>query len=166
MGLCAIHFVAFVNNERLRPWLVKTPQTWIFTQDCWKPPKHQQQNFIGFESFFFFLVYPFFFSILDISVGNNTGLTHSFSFSALIQKVIAMYPYDASRADELTIQPGDVITVLFIDSENWWMGELADGRQGYFPSNYVMEQGEIQETLTNNCKRKASVHLYSSNSYT
>ena len=127
--------------------------------------KHQQQNFIGFESFFF-LVYPFFFSILDISVGNNTGLTHSFSFSALIQKVIAMYPYDASRADELTIQPGDVITVLFIDSENWWMGELADGRQGYFPSNYVMEQGEIQETLTNNCKRKASVHLYSSNSYT
>ena len=71
-----------------------------------------------------------------------------------------MYPYDASRADELTIQPGDVITVLFIDSENWWMGELADGRQGYFPSNYVMEQGEIQETLTNNCKRKASVHIY------
>lgn len=60
------------------------------------------------------------------------------------RKVIAMYPYDASRADELTIQPGDVITVLFIDSENWWMGELADGRQGYFPSNYVMEQGDLE----------------------
>ena len=53
-----------------------------------------------------------------------------------------MYPYDANRADELTIQPGDVISVLYIDNENWWMGELADGRQGYFPSNYVMEQGE------------------------
>ena len=52
-----------------------------------------------------------------------------------------MYPYDANRADELTIQPGDVISVLYIDNENWWMGELADGRQGYFPSNYVMEQG-------------------------
>ena len=53
-----------------------------------------------------------------------------------------MYPYDANRADELTIQPGDVISVLYKDNENWWMGELADGRQGYFPSNYVMEQGE------------------------
>ena len=54
-----------------------------------------------------------------------------------------MYPYEANRADELTIQPGDVISVLYIDNENWWMGELADGRQGYFPSNYVMEQGKI-----------------------
>ena len=53
-----------------------------------------------------------------------------------------MYPYDANRADELTIQPGDAISVLYVDNENWWMGELADGRQGYFPSNYVMEQGE------------------------
>ena len=53
-----------------------------------------------------------------------------------------MYPYDANRADELTIQPGDVISVLYVDNENWWMGELADGRQGYFPSNYVMEQGQ------------------------
>ena len=57
-----------------------------------------------------------------------------------------MYPYDANRADELTIQPGDVISVLYIDNENWWMGELADGRQGYFPSNYVMDQGEIVQS--------------------
>ncbi|CAH3016658.1 unnamed protein product [Porites evermanni] len=60
------------------------------------------------------------------------------------KKVIAMYPYDANRADELTIQPGDVISVLYIDNENWWMGELADGRQGYFPSNYVMEQEDLE----------------------
>jgi len=60
------------------------------------------------------------------------------------KKVIAMYPYDANRADELTIQPGDVISVLYIDNENWWMGELADGRQGYFPSNYVMQQEDLE----------------------
>ena len=60
----------------------------------------------------------------------------------LVLQVIAMYPYDANRADELTIQPGDVISVLYVDNENWLMGELADGRQGYFPSNYVMEQGK------------------------
>lgn len=56
--------------------------------------------------------------------------------------MVAMYPYDASRADELTIQPGDVIAVLYKENGNWWMGEMADGRQGYFPSNYVMPQGE------------------------
>ena len=53
-----------------------------------------------------------------------------------------MYPYEANRADELTILPGDVITVLYVDNDNWLMGELADGKQGYFPSNYVTEQGE------------------------
>ncbi|XP_015754781.1 PREDICTED: jouberin-like, partial [Acropora digitifera] len=58
------------------------------------------------------------------------------------KQVVAMFPYDANRADELSIQPGDVITVLYIDNENWWMGELADGTQGYFPSNYVTEQEE------------------------
>lgn len=162
MGLCAIHFAALVNNEKLRSKHLKHEYSLKIVGNL----QNTSNKILSGLRVFFFLVYPFFFSILDISVGNNTGLTHSFSFSALIQKVIAIYPYDASRADELTIQPGDVITVLFIDSENWWMGELADGRQGYFPSNYVMEQGEIQETLTNNCKRKASVHLYSSNSYT
>ena len=53
-----------------------------------------------------------------------------------------MYPYEANRADELTIRPGDVISVLYQDSENWWMGQMADGSQGYFPSNYVTEQGK------------------------
>lgn len=60
------------------------------------------------------------------------------------KKVIAIHPYDANRADELTIQPGDVISVLYVDNDNWWMGELADGRQGYFPSNYVMEQEDLE----------------------
>ncbi|KAL9980441.1 hypothetical protein ACROYT_G009033 [Oculina patagonica] len=60
------------------------------------------------------------------------------------KKVIAMHPYDANRADELTIQPGDVISVLYVDNENWWMGEKADGSQGYFPSNYVMDQGDLE----------------------
>jgi hypothetical protein len=31
--------------------------------------------------------------------------------------------------------------VLYKDSESWWMGELPDGQQGYFPANYVAEEG-------------------------
>ena len=53
-----------------------------------------------------------------------------------------MYAYEPNRADELQLKPSDVITVVFEDNENWWMGELPDGRQGYFPTNYVMDQGK------------------------
>lgn len=89
-----------------------------------------------------------------LSMSQLGGAKAKFSFtdspvSHLLQQappprkmVVARYPYDANRSDELTIQPGDVITVLYIDNENWWMGELADGTQGYFPSNYVTEQEE------------------------
>lgn len=84
------------------------------------------------------------------------------------KKVIAMYPYEANRADELTIQRGDVITVLYIDNENWQMGELADGTQGYFPSNYVMEQEELgseadlkettEETAGNSARQEPKIN--------
>lgn len=54
---------------------------------------------------------------------------------------MAMYDYRAQRSDELTIFKGDVITVLYKDNDNWWMGELPDGQQGFFPSSYVAEEG-------------------------
>jgi len=52
-------------------------------------------------------------------------------------QVIALYDYQAQRSDELSLTRGDRITVLFKDNDNWWMGELADGQQGFFPTNYV-----------------------------
>ncbi|XP_032238499.2 jouberin isoform X2 [Nematostella vectensis] len=73
----------------------------------------------------------------------NAGAFKSKQAAQPKKQVLVMYPYEANRADELTITPGDVITVLYQDNENWWMGELADGRQGYFPSNYIMEKEEL-----------------------
>ena len=61
-------------------------------------------------------------------------------------QVVALYDYTAQRSDELTLQAGDVIYVLHQDNENWWMGQLENGQQGYFPANYVAdpnEQGEF-----------------------
>lgn len=52
-----------------------------------------------------------------------------------------MYDYRAQRSDELSIFRGDVISVLYKDSDTWWMGELPDGQQGYFPANYVADEG-------------------------
>lgn len=58
-----------------------------------------------------------------------------------VLQVIAIYDYRAQRSDELTLYKGDVITVLYKDNESWWMGELSDGQQGFFPSNYVTDDG-------------------------
>ena len=55
------------------------------------------------------------------------------------RKVIALYEYRPNRADELWLHVNDEVTVLYEDNPNWWMGQLDDGRQGYFPVNYVME---------------------------
>ena len=52
-------------------------------------------------------------------------------------QVVALYDYQAQRSDELSFMRGDLITVLYKDNDNWWMGELPDGNQGFFPANYV-----------------------------
>jgi len=56
---------------------------------------------------------------------------------------VALYDYQANRSDELTMMRGDVIKVLYKDGHSWWFGERkADGKQGYFPTNYVVAQSK------------------------
>ncbi|XP_033737051.1 jouberin-like isoform X2 [Pecten maximus] len=81
------------------------------------------------------------------------GNKAQFSFQAPAGKAVpgygvvkALYDYRAQRSDELTIFKNDVITVLYKDNENWWMGELPDGQQGFFPANYVLaEEGDDRQ---------------------
>uniref|UniRef100_UPI00398EEB01 jouberin isoform X2 n=1 Tax=Pristiophorus japonicus TaxID=55135 RepID=UPI00398EEB01 len=56
------------------------------------------------------------------------------------ETVVALYDYTAHRSDELTIQRYDIIQVLYKDNANWWFGRLANGKQGYFPANYVANE--------------------------
>ncbi|XP_064624696.1 jouberin-like isoform X2 [Lineus longissimus] len=58
-----------------------------------------------------------------------------------MKQVVALYDYNAARSDELCLRRGDVVTVLYKDNDNWWMGELLDGQQGFFPANYVADEG-------------------------
>ncbi|XP_062592731.1 jouberin-like isoform X1 [Saccostrea cucullata] len=89
-----------------------------------------------------------------IALTQQQGGKAQFSFQAPAGKsvsqkqVVALYDYRAQRSDELTIFKGDVITVLYKDNDNWWMGELPDGQQGFFPSSYVAE--EDSESITDN----------------
>ncbi|XP_061086988.1 jouberin isoform X2 [Conger conger] len=63
------------------------------------------------------------------------------------QTVVSLYDYSANRSDELTVRRGDVICVLYKDNDNWWFGRLANGQQGYFPANYVADEGGLEAEL-------------------
>ncbi|XP_064605140.1 jouberin-like [Liolophura sinensis] len=67
--------------------------------------------------------------------------------SGKVRKVVALYDYKGQRSDELTFLQGDIIKVLYKDNENWWMGELRDGQQGFFPANYVAEDDVTTDDL-------------------
>ena len=54
----------------------------------------------------------------------------------LVERVMALYPYQAQNEDELSFEKGDVISVLAKEETAWWRGEL-NGVSGVFPSNYV-----------------------------
>ncbi|TFJ96624.1 Rho guanine nucleotide exchange factor 5 [Platysternon megacephalum] len=48
--------------------------------------------------------------------------------------------YVARQADELSLEPADVVNVLRKTSEGWCQGlRLGDGRKGWFPASHVQE---------------------------
>ncbi len=49
----------------------------------------------------------------------------------------ALFPFDNGVEGELTLDEGDVVTVLERDEGGWWRGEKVDGTRGLFPYNYV-----------------------------
>lgn len=53
-----------------------------------------------------------------------------------VEKVVALYDFDAENDDELSFKKGSVIVVVKKQHEGWWVGNC-DGSTGVFPSNYV-----------------------------
>ena len=55
-----------------------------------------------------------------------------------VERAKVLYAYTAENGDELSIEEGQIVTVLekeLVDS-GWWKGEL-NGKQGVFPDNFV-----------------------------
>ena len=48
----------------------------------------------------------------------------------------AVYDYQAADDDEITFDPGEVITNIEIIDDGWWQGKCR-GKFGLFPANYV-----------------------------
>lgn len=61
-------------------------------------------------------------------------LTHL--LSSLPLQVIAVYDYVAQGDQELSLEEGDIVTLVAREDEVWWCGQLK-GRMGMFPANYV-----------------------------
>ncbi|XP_011350007.2 intersectin-2 isoform X6 [Ooceraea biroi] len=76
---------------------------------------------------------------LTSSSNRSTPVSHGYQDSPTdpnIERVMALYPYQAQNEDELSFEKGDVISVLAKEEASWWRGEL-NGVSGVFPSNYV-----------------------------
>lgn len=73
----------------------------------------------------------------------------------------AVFDYEATADDELSLRRGDLVEVLSKDSlvsgdEGWWTGMIAD-RVGIFPSNYVSKGNGISEEIRDTPEQQYSL---------
>ncbi|KAM4717125.1 ABI family, member 3a isoform 1-T1 [Anableps anableps] len=53
-----------------------------------------------------------------------------------LEKVVALYSYEASKPDDLALTEGDIVYVTRRHDDGWCEG-VCNGREGFFPQNYV-----------------------------
>ena len=76
------------------------------------------------------------FSRQSSNSSNNPGAVPSWVPRNYLEKVLAIYDYNADKEDELTFQEGQTIYVLKKNDDGWWEGVM-EGITGLFPGNYV-----------------------------
>lgn len=54
---------------------------------------------------------------------------------------MALYSYDAQRADEIQLSAGQLVALVDSTERDWWKIRPLDGsnRLGYFPASYLTE---------------------------
>ncbi|XP_025267864.1 intersectin-1 isoform X9 [Camponotus floridanus] len=101
---------------------------------------------------------------LTSSSNRSTPVSHGYQDSPTdpnIERVMALYPYQAQNEDELSFEKGDVISVLAKEETAWWRGEL-NGVSGVFPSNYVSPMSSeltIDTICHNPMEKKRQEHI-------
>ncbi|CAL8248236.1 unnamed protein product [Lota lota] len=55
------------------------------------------------------------------------------------ERALVMFDYTPKTEDELELKKGNIVSIINKETEDegWWEGKL-DGRQGFFPDNFVM----------------------------
>lgn len=71
------------------------------------------------------------------------------------EQCIVLFPYNSVNDDELTLEEGQVVTIISKDVEDkgWWKGEI-DGKVGVFPVNYcsLFTEGESPYFIPLDCR--------------
>ncbi|XP_046542389.1 LOW QUALITY PROTEIN: cytoplasmic protein NCK2-like [Haliotis rubra] len=70
----------------------------------------------------------------------------------------AKYHYTSQREDEISLVKGEHLIVLEKSNDGWWKGQKNDNSVGWFPSNYVLVDSEVDyctaataESMMNDC---------------
>ncbi|XP_043795801.1 SH3 domain-containing kinase-binding protein 1-like isoform X1 [Apis laboriosa] len=77
-----------------------------------------------------------------------------------------LFPYEAVNVDELTLNEGDIITLLSTNASDkgWWVGEL-NGQVGLFPDNFVEVLNVLPDHQDHEQKLKAPIKSVSKHSH-
>ncbi|XP_068196982.1 jouberin-like [Antennarius striatus] len=74
------------------------------------------------------------------------------------EKAVAVRQYRSSWPEDLDLNRGDLIQVLFKKDQTWWFGRLASGGEGYFPAACVEPlQDDNSSSATPMSSRRASL---------
>ncbi|RUS78153.1 hypothetical protein EGW08_014082 [Elysia chlorotica] len=74
----------------------------------------------------------------ELNLPDDEFINDEFPSPDVIGYCQALYDYEASQNDELTMRAGDNISIYEKLGDGWWEGEL-HGVRGIFPSTYVQE---------------------------
>ena len=62
-----------------------------------------------------------------------------------IQMFIALYDYESSADQDLSLTKGDEIIIVNNQDKYWWQARcVSSGREGYIPSNLLAPMGSIR----------------------
>jgi len=70
-----------------------------------------------------------------ISEKSSTSLSVSPS-SGPPKRFKVLFEFEAKHNLDLPLKQGDIVVVLETDTSGWWKGDC-NGKQGWFPSNYI-----------------------------
>ena len=78
------------------------------------------------------------------------------------EQCTVLFPYNAVNDDELTLEEGQIVTIVSKDVEDkgWWKGEI-DGRIGVFPDNFVKIINSSTTTSTTASTTEENVSILS-----
>ncbi|KAG1699640.1 Intersectin-1 [Nymphon striatum] len=83
----------------------------------------------------------------DITAGHREDVNSTPSHR---EQVTVSFSYTAQNSDEMSLDKGEIVTVINKDDPSWWKGENSLGVVGLFPANYVQPMVDTDQSPSSN----------------